>query len=526
MDYIWIAVAFSCGFLSKQLKLPPLVGYLAAGFGLHALGIKPAESLATLAELGVSLLLFTIGLKLNIKSLFRVEVWAGASAHMGAVVALTIVNSLIFSTLGVAYFIGLDWSAMALIGLAVSFSSTVCAVQALEEKGEIKSRHGQMAIAILIIQDIAAIVFVSLASGQAPSPWAFALFALPIVRPVLSALLQRCGHGEVLLLAGFFLAFSGAELFEHVGLNAHLGALVLGALLSGHDKAAELAKSMLSFKDIFLIGFFLSIGFTALPTLEMLGAAFIMAIALPLKAGLLFLWLTLLKVRSRTAFLTALSLANYSEFGLIVCSVSVAHGLLEKEWLVIIALAVSLSFIFSSIVNINAHAFYARFRITINRFERAECLPGDQLSSPENSHILVIGMGRVGTGAYDAIRSNLAGEVCGIDTDKNRVADHCSKGRYVIAADTEDPSFWSHIQLDDIRLIILAMPNYLDTVEVTKQIGQAGYKGKMTGIARYQDEIARLEDAGMDMVLNFYSKAGGGLAEKSLQLLEGDKTEQ
>ena len=111
--------------------------------------------------------------------------------------------------------------------------------------------------------------FVSLATDKSPSWWALSLFALPLARPILYKLLQRCGHGEMLPLVGFFFALSFGELFELVGLKAHLGAIVIGALLSGHDKAAELSKSLLSFKDVFLIGFFLSIGFTALPQIRL-----------------------------------------------------------------------------------------------------------------------------------------------------------------------------------------------------------------------------------------------------------------
>ncbi|MFT5609337.1 MAG: glutathione-regulated potassium-efflux system ancillary protein KefC, partial [Parvicella sp.] len=111
------------------------------------------------------------------------------------------------------------------------------------------------------------------------------LLALPLLRPVLHRLLDRCDHGELLPLAGIFLALPGGELFEWFGLKAHLGALVVAVLLSTHSKATELSKSLLSFKDLFLIAFFLSIGFTALPTIEMMSVALIMAIALPIKAG-------------------------------------------------------------------------------------------------------------------------------------------------------------------------------------------------------------------------------------------------
>lgn len=521
MDYIWVTVAFICGFLIKQINLPPLIGYLAAGFGLHILGVKPDASLETLSDLGVTLLLFTIGLKLNISSLFKTEIWGGATGHMAAIVALTALNCLFFAYMGIAYFSGLDWSSAALIGFAVSFSSTVCAVQILESRREMRTRHGQIAIGILIIQDIAAVIFVTLATDKSPSWWALALLGLPLIRPVLIKLLKSSGHGELLPLAGFFLAFTGGELFELVGLKAHLGALVIAMIISGDAKATELAKSLLNFKDLFLIGFFLSIGFTALPTINMLGVALIMAAALPIKAGLFYLWLTRLKLRSRSAFLSALSLANYSEFGLIVCSTSVMHGLLDKEWLVIMALAVAISFVFSSIINAYAHQLYLGWREGLAYFERSECLPEDRISLPKNASILVIGMGRVGTGAYDTLQSNSQKGVCGIEFNEKSVAKHCAEGRNVIVADAEDPNFWEHVNLKPIKLIMFAIPNYLDIVEVAKQFQKEGYKGKTAAIVGYEDDKVKLLDAGINEVFNFYKNAGVGFANQTLHLLEG-----
>ena len=117
MDYLWIFIAFVCGFLAKQINLPPLVGYLAAGFGLHALGVQPDASLQTLGDLGVILLLFTIGLKLNISSLFKTEIWAGAAGHMGVIVLLTMINCALLGAVGLLHFSGLDLSGAALIGL-------------------------------------------------------------------------------------------------------------------------------------------------------------------------------------------------------------------------------------------------------------------------------------------------------------------------------------------------------------------------------------------------------------------------
>lgn len=524
MDYIWILIAFICGFLAKQINLPPLVGYLAAGFVLYASGAQPTDSLETLSELGVTLLLFTIGLKLNIKSLLKTEIWLSATSHIAIITLLTICNSLLLAYMGMHYFADLDLKAAALIGFAVSFSSTVCAVKILEERGEMRARHGQVAIGILVIQDIAAVIFLSFATGELPSIWAFALLALPLTRPASIKLLKLCGHGEVLPLAGFFFAFTGGEVFELVGLNAHLGALVIGMLLSGHSKGTELTKSLLPFTDIFLIGFFLSIGFTALPTVDMLGVALIMAIALPAKAALFFFLLTRLKLRSRTSFLTSLSLANYSEFGLIVCSISVHNGLLNKEWLVIMALAVALSYIFSSAINVKAHCLYTRWNYLIRYFERPERLTEDIFAQPNGSSVLIAGMGRVGTGAYQALLgSDYANSICGVDVDKDRVAMHCQAGRRVIIGDAEDPDFWAHINLDNIQLIILAMPSHLDILEAVKQLKDIGYKGKTSGIAHYDDDKKRLLAAGIDEAFNFYAEAGVGFAEQSMHLLNTQK---
>lgn len=242
MDYMWIAVAFVCGYLARQIKFPPLVGYLAAGFGLHLAGVTPDDTLETLSDIGITLLLFTIGLKLDVRSLLKKEIWGTATSHMLMIVLFLTGNSLLLGSLGLMYFSDLSLTGSLLIAFALSFSSTVCAVKVLEERAELRSRHGQIAIGILIIQDIAAVFFVTFTTDVLPSIWAIGLLLLPLLRPMIVKLLQYCGHGELLPLAGFFLAYTGGELFELVGLKAQLGALVVAIIISGQPKSEELAK--------------------------------------------------------------------------------------------------------------------------------------------------------------------------------------------------------------------------------------------------------------------------------------------
>ena len=524
MDYLWVFVTFASGFLFKQVNLPPLVGYLAAGFGLHAFDMTPNLPLQPIADIGIILLLFTIGLKLDIRSLFKFEIWSSASINVIATVSMVSLAGLIVTSFSISYFSDLSVASIAVIGFALSFSSTVFAVKMLEDRGEMLARHGLVAIGILVIQDIMAVVFLSFATDKSPSWWALTLLALPLMKPLLTQLLNRSGHGEVLVLTGFFLAFTGSQLFEMFGLEKHLGALAVGMILSGQKKAVELSKSLMSFKDVFLIGFFLSIGFTALPNADMLGIALLITLTLPIKTAFYFFWLTRVSLKSRTAFLTAVNLSNFSEFGLIICAISVNYGLLPKEWLVILALTVSFSFILTSSININVHKIYVRWSRVLKQFERLNRLPEDRFSRPKNASILVIGMGRVGTGVYDTLCEELNKGVCGIDVMKRKVIFHKKARRNIIMADAEDPDFWTHIDLEPIQLILFSIPNHHDILEANKQIRLAGYHGKTAAIAKYDDQESALLAAGIDVVFNYYAKVGTGFAEQTLHLLEiGEK---
>jgi len=522
MDFIWILFAFVCGLGVKVLSLPPLIGYLLAGFVLHFIGVEPDAGLDTLADLGITLMLFTIGLKLHVKDLAKKEVWAGTLSHMSVWTILMASLALLLATVAIPYFTGLDWKAAALLGFALSFSSTVCIVKLLEESGEMKTRHGQLAIGVLVMQDIAAVVFLVFATGEIPSIWALGLFGLLFARPFLDALLNRAGHGELLPLTGFFLALGGYELFYLVGVKGDLGALIFGMLLSSHPKASELTKSLLSFKDIFLIGFFLSVGFTALPNWSMLGMAALLSLLIPLKFVMFFFLFTRLKLRGRTSYLSALALSNFSEFGLIVAALSVDSGWLSKEWLVILALAVSISFVLTSIIYRSAHAIYGRHKTHIRRHETPDRLPEDVFVQPRNAEILVIGLGRVGRGAFQSLHGMLGNRVWGMDADAIRIEQKRAAGMNVFFGDGEDADLWESLDLSSVKLVLLALPSIDDSVNISRQLRTAKYQGKVAAIARYEDEREQLLDNGIDNVFNFFTEAGTGFAEESLNLI-GEK---
>jgi len=523
MDFIWILFAFVCGYTLRLFDMPPLIGYLFAGFFLHFIGIEPVESLDTLADLGITLMLFAIGLKLNVKDLLKTEVWASTLSHMTLWTIISTSAFLLLASLSIPYFTDLDFKSAALIGFALSFSSTVCIVKLLEESGEMKTRHGQLAIGVLVMQDIVAVLFLVAATGKIPSIWALGLFGLIFIRPLMNHMLMRAGHGELLPLAGFFLALGGYELFTLVGVKGDLGALIFGMLLSTHPKASELTKSLLSFKDLFLIGFFLSIGFTALPDWSMIGMAAILAILIPLKYVMFFAIFSRLHLRGRTSYLCALALSNFSEFGLIVAYLCVDNGWLSKEWLVILALAVSISFILTSIVYRSAHSFYLRHKDKIKGYESNKPLASDIFVQPQGSEILVIGLGRVGKGAFAALHSIVGDKVWGMDADRSRIEKLQKKDMHVFYGDGEDADLWGNMDVKNIKLVLLALPSIEDSLNIAEQLHSANYQGEIAAIARYPDEHDQLVEGGIGTVFNFYTEAGFGFAEESLQLINHPK---
>lgn len=161
MASLLIFTAFVCGFLATRIGLPPLVGYLAAGFTLYSFGIETSDDIQQLADLGILLLLFSIGLKLKVKSLLRLEIWGSASLHMLFTVVLFSLLFFILGVIGISSFSGFTFQQAVLIAFALSFSSTVFAVKTFEERGDLGALHSNIAIGVLIIQDIAAVIFLT-----------------------------------------------------------------------------------------------------------------------------------------------------------------------------------------------------------------------------------------------------------------------------------------------------------------------------------------------------------------------------
>jgi predicted Kef-type K+ transport protein len=510
---IMISAAFVLGLGVRFVGLPPLVGFLLAGFGLNLAGYVSTPSLQRAADLGVTVLLFTIGLKLRVRTLLEPAVWAGATVHMALTVVLfgLLLLALPFGILG-----SLDLATAALIAFALSFSSTVFAVKVFEGQGQSASLHARTAIGILIMQDVVAVIFLAASKGEMPSPWAFALLALIPGRHLLKWLMERSGHGELLLLFGIMMTFAGYGVFEGVNLKGDLGALIVGMLVSDHPKAKEMAGLLMSFKDLFLVGFFLSIGLSGIPSLPDVGIALLLVALVPIKVALFFGILTRFRLRARTSMMTSLSLASYSEFGLIVGAVGVSAGWLSDQWLMIIAVAVATTFVIASPVNAAAPRIYDRFRSRLLRFQSDKRLPEERPIYVPKAEVLILGMGRVGTGTYDALVGDLGDRVAGVDVDPDIVQRHVDSGRNVVRGDPTDLDFCERvINEGKLKRAMLALPNHQANLVAAGELSSLKHKFDLmvTATAKHDDQVQELEENGVDAAFNLYAEAGQGYAD-------------
>ena len=516
MEPVVLLVAFLCGAAFRQIGFPPLMGYLMAGFVASAVGLGDQESLQVVADIGITLLLFTIGLKLRVDELKPVYVWGSAVGHIIVVVPLT--AAFIFA-LGALYEpLAFDNAFTAwTLAFALSFSSTVLSIKVFEERGDSTSFYATIAIGVLVVQDVFAVVWLVLASGHYPSPWAALLVLLPLTVRYAKWFYKMVGHGELLLFGGVVAALLSAAMFELVGLKGGLGALVFGAWLGAGDRSRskELSSQLLGLKNLLLIGFFVQIGYYGWPEPALLAVAAIIAALIALRPLVYFALFTRLKLRARTGWLAALSLSSYSEFGLIIAAAAVADGLLNPEWVTTLALAMTLSFFIATPINNRAHQWYRRHQPQLTRHESNDRLPEEVIGSLGRGRVAVLGMGRIGLAAYRTLEANGIGPMVGIEENWSRHLRLQKQNVNTVHGDASDMDFWDRTGLVKLDHLLVCLSNHRENLDVVELARELGFKGDITVIARFPDESDELRELGCEPYY-LYEGLGDDLARHAI----------
>lgn len=514
---LWIAGAWASGQVARWLALPPLVGYLIAGALFAANGMDDVNGwLDVPAAIGVELLLFAIGLKMNPRSIFRFDVAFGTILHL--LISATILLLALTQDLSIELKIAL--------AITLGFSSTVVAAKGLEARREIRAFHGRLSISILVLQDLVAVTLLAIGGDASPSPYALLLLLIPLAAPLLRKMLERLSpEPELELLVGLLIALVlGAELFKAVGVSGELGALVMGMVFANHPISKGIANHLWGLREVLLIAFFLNVGMQVPLDLEVLESALPLLMLLPVKILILFGLLLVIRLRAYTAFLMCITLFSYSEFALIVAAAWVNSGLIPESVLPMIAVAVTLSFIISAPLNRYAHDLYEYFERPLARFERQDRHPDEQPLTLGGSHILVIGMGRIGTAVFDSL-SEAGQKVVGIDADPGKLESHRQSGRRVVFADAEDPGFWNKLRFGRLQAVVLTMPEPDGQCWATTRLRERGFKGVVAVSTRSRHTVDRVQKAGADLIYDAHDAAGLGLGQALMTCLHDAQLE-
>ena len=512
IDALWISIAFIAGYLAKKIHLPPLIGFLATGFMLNGFGYSQGTiAIHAMSELGVMLLLFSIGLKLDVKSLLRKEIWGTASLQTLIITLVFASIITLLTSIGLNSFTALSFKTSLIIGFSLSFSSTVFAIKILEDRGELNSFHGKIAVGILVFQDILAVIFLTISKNHWPSIW---VLALPIylwaIRYIFFRLLKVVGHGELLTLFGFFAAFvAGAMSFDIVGLKPDLGALVMGVLLGKHERAKELAVHMSGYKDFFLIAFFFEIGLSGLPNWEMAFMALFLLVLMLFKGGLFMYLFTRFNLGARTSYLSTIGLTTYSEFGLIVAVIGVQAGWMDSSWLVTLALALSFSFVLAAPFNYRAHELFNKYKPKLMRLNTCEIHPDDEPTSLGDAEYLVCGMGRIGRAVYQQVKTKYSDKVIGVDYSHEMVKNDKNAHNNVIWGDVTDSNFWQNVDLSNIKMVFLSFSNHASNVNTSIELQHITHpKTKVGAVCEYKDQMEELLGHDVDYIYNIREQVG------------------
>ncbi|MDO5077133.1 cation:proton antiporter family protein [Corynebacterium sp.] len=501
------------GLGASALRLPPLVGFLAAGFALSTTGVTSLPGIDAVSDLGVTVLLFTIGLHLDPKAIAQVRI---VGTTVGHALLTTAAFAVAFAFFGSLSLMGeLSWGSYLLLGLAASFSSTVFVMAVLDETGRTRSMVGTIAIGVLVLQDVIAVAFLVGASGRMPETWAAAFLFLPLLRPLLRRLPDQIYRTDLLVLAGVTLAVASYALFELAGLSGSLGSLLAGLIISAHPIAGRMFNALTSVRELLLVGFFINIGLGGVPDLAGFFAAGVLLVLLPIKTLFFVGMLYFSGMSHRTSTLAAGVLSNYSEFGLIVVAIAVQGMLLPAAWLQIMAVAVAGSFVLCSLAKLQVGRIMQTVVPWVPELPVERLARGERPLDVEGVDALVLGMGRVGVGAYRRLQEKYSMNVAGVEFDADRVETLRDRGFTVFQGDATDPELWMRVQARERHpgLIVLAMPEHSANVDALRVLETVDEHFVTAALAKYSNTTAELVSLGVDATLNLYDGAGTELAD-------------
>lgn len=512
------------GIAASLLRLPPLIGFLGAGFAVSAVGLEEIPFIEVIGELGVTTLLFTIGLQLSPREIAGLRVVGSAAGHA---VANTLIFAALFGLAGLMPLVPisvLEPKALAYVGIAASFSSTVFVMAQLAEHNRSSSAIGRIAIGVLVLQDIMAVGVLVFSTGKTPHAWALLLPLLLLLRSLVTRMPDRMFRTEMLVITGISIAVSAYSLFELAGVSGSLGSFIAGIVLSGHPIAERFYDALMSVRELLLVAFFLEIGLGGLPDERGFVIAGVLLLFLVAKAAIFMVILFKVGMSARTSALSGVTLANYSEFGLIITSVAVGNGVLDPNWTSVMAIAVAGSFVLGAVCSAQEQRILPHLVRLFPDRPVERLAPDERPVQVTDADALVLGMGRVGEGVYHRLKEEYGLNVYGIEFDEDRIAALRLGGHQIIAGDVTDMELWRKIEFDSPpRMIVVALPLHHAAVKVLRRIRDHNTRAIIASTTQIRAHNEALLEAGADVTVYLYDGAGEELADQAVQALMRQK---
>lgn len=527
-----LILASAVSALLLWLRQPLIVAYILVGVlaGPSVFGIIASyDEVDLLAQMGIAVLLFVVGLKLDLH-LIRTMGPVALATGLGQVVFTSVVGYLLSLALGFTPVTALY------VAVALTFSSTIIIVKLLSDKREIDSLHGKIAVGFLIVQDIVVVlVMIGLtafglpdSSESLPGTLLFLLlkgsaFFLTIgllMRYGLPALLHHLSRSrELLVLFSISWAVFLAVVSEELGFSKEIGAFVAGISLASTEYREAIGSRLVNLRDFLLLFFFLDLG--AKLDIQQLGLQVGPAVILSLfvligNPIIVMIIMGSMGYRKRTGFLAGLTVAQISEFSLILAALGVSLGHIDTDALGLITLVGLITIGLSTYMILYSHPFYKRLAPWLRIFEKRLPRREDTEGTSDKSAIvdvIIFGMGRYGNNlARNLTHHGL--NVLGVDFDSETVALRNKQGLKVCYGDAEDPECPSALPLGQSKWVVSTIPQMDINLALLDSMKHYGYQGQIAFVAHSDQDAAILREAGADLILYPFVDAAKEAAER------------
>jgi Kef-type K+ transport system membrane component KefB len=510
---IIIGIAALFTIIAKLIRQPPIIAYLIAGLivgpiFLNLINQSNSQFIEMFAKLGIALLLFIVGLNLD----FRVLKEFGKVSVLAGISEILIMSSIGFA-ISLAY--GFSYTPALYLAAAFAFSSTVVVVKILSDKKEMDTLHGKIALGILIVEDFVAALILMLIPILHNSGSGVILLSIgKIVGLIIGVFLlstfivNKATHylarsQETLFLFGIAWALIISSAFYFSGLSLEIGALIAGMALASSKYHIELGSKIKPLRDFFVVLLFVYFGskltgnITLIIIYETLAFSCLILIGKPL---IIMSLMKLLGYKKRTNFLTGSSLAQLSEFSLIIILVGFSYGHLSQD-LMNVAILTSLITIAISSYSIHySHTIFNKISNLLNIFEGKKEGIESSANKLENYEIILFGYHRIGFKILEKLKK-MNKKVVVIDYNPKVILSLSEKGINCIYGDASDPGFLSEIKLGKAKLVISTIPDENANISIKRMLKEMDSKAIFIATAEQPREAVELYNNEIDYVI-------------------------